>query len=1039
MTTHGPATPFPRAAGSASAEELFDAYLDLALRGEAPDADEFLARHGRPDDVDLRARLAGLRRASQRQPAAEPAPDLPWARLGTYRLLSRLGRGGMGLVFEAEDESLGRRVALKVVRPELSDSPAARERFEREARAVARLRHPHIVTLHGAGRDGDVRFLVMERLEGQGLDERIEAAAAAGRPLGAADVLRWGSQLARALHYAHERGVVHRDVKPSNVHLTPDGRALLLDFGVARELGSEASTLGAAFVGSLPYAAPEQVAARGAVDGRTDVYALAATIYEALTGRRLFEGGTTEQLLAAVLHQDPRPPREHLPGLPRDLQTVLLKALEKDPVHRYATAGALADDLDAMLAFRPVSVSPPAAPARALKWLRRHPAASAALATGAIALAVLVGREWQASTREAREAREQAARLLAAARERVAGFDERQAQLAQVEAEVGRLQAAREAEWLTPEQDALLDDNEARIADLRLERASFVYETLERLSEAARLDPELAGLDAVRAQLYLALWTDAGRRRDARERDGWARLVREADPSGPAIAAVEAEGRLHFAVPPPDARVDLSRCVDLSTLGRPGEPRYVPVPWGDDAPPAPPGAFALRVSRDHGALRAGDHVIALAGFPLRDLLLLPDDGVRLLSVDGRRTVEAYDLDRCRDDRAGRPTTAFNRNDPWAPPAPPRGPVRCEVEHPDGRREARQAEALEPLLARVLDPLAAARRGGVAARVVREDQVLELELPPGTPAVPTATPALATARSRVAPGTLALPAGQYLLVVQAPGLQPLRVTCRIDPGQEVQLDLVPRPAGAGPAGCVLVDDEAYVRDAFSPDGVTAPAFWIMEREVLASEWAEFLDDPRTRAAIAAAPRLVLVPREAGRQRSDALWKQDAEGRWRWPAGASPDLPVTNVSLEDARAYAAWRSERSAAAGEPWRWTVPTWKQWYLAAAGRTGRPHVYGNRFRPKWSNTCFSRPLAGMRPPFSHPIDESVWGAFDLNGNAFEWCDSEYDAADGLWRVMGGAWGRSPSGYFTAHGGMGLAQDIATGETGVRLVATEAP
>src|SRR5262245_48941190 len=568
VTAPGTSTPH----AGPSAEELFDAYLDLAPRGAAPEPLEFLRARGRADDAELLARLAGLRRhAGRGTPAREDA--LPFERLGAYRLLARLGRGGMGLVFLAEDESLGRRVALKVVRPELSDSPAARERFEREARAVARLRHPHIVTLHGAGREGDVRYLVMELLEGQGLDERIEAARAAGRTLPVVDVVRWGAQLARALQYAHEHGVVHRDVKPSNIHVAHDGRALLLDFGVARELGADASTLGA-FVGSLPYAAPEQVAAhRGGVDGRTDVYALGATLYEALTGRRPFEGGTTEQLLRAVLHDEPQPPRKLLPGLPRDLQTVLLKALEKEPARRFASAAALADDLEAVLAFRPIAATPPAAPARAAKWLRRHPAAAATLTTGLIALAALVARELAADARSAGQARAQAARLLQEARERVAGFDARQTQFASVESEVGKLQAAREGEWLTPEQDALLDRDEARIADLRRERVSFVYETLDRLAEAQRLDPELAGLDAVRAQLYLALWTDAGRRRDPVEQDGWARLVRQADPAGPAAAALQPTGSVDLAVDPPDARVDLFRYADLSTLGAEGEPR----------------------------------------------------------------------------------------------------------------------------------------------------------------------------------------------------------------------------------------------------------------------------------------------------------------------------------------------------------------------------------------------------------------------------------------------------------------------------------
>src|SRR5262245_60793185 len=187
----------------------------------------------------------------------------------------------MGVVFLAEQGSLGRLVALKVVRPERSGSAEAAARFQREAQAIARLRHPSVVSVHGTGEDRGVRWIAMELVPGRGLDEILREAAAREERLPLPKVLQWIAGIARGLDTAHRAGIVHRDVKPSNIRITPEDRALLVDFGLARELGGDALTRSGEFRGTPIYASPEQISGRlGEVDARSDVYALGVTLYE---------------------------------------------------------------------------------------------------------------------------------------------------------------------------------------------------------------------------------------------------------------------------------------------------------------------------------------------------------------------------------------------------------------------------------------------------------------------------------------------------------------------------------------------------------------------------------------------------------------------------------------------------------------------------------------------------------------------------------------------------------------------------------------
>jgi Tol biopolymer transport system component len=278
--------------------------------------------------------------------------DLTGNRLLHFELTAELGRGGMGRVYRATDTRLGREVAVKVLPRELSSHPDLRSRLEREARAISRLNHPHICTLHDIGVDGDTVFLVMELVEGRTLDARLREG-----PLPSAEALGIAVDVAEALAAAHANGLVHRDIKPGNVMITSKG-AKLLDFGLAKmlvedtadtEVGQtperpDALTFQGMILGTPAYMAPEQVLGQ-AVDSRTDIFAFGALLYEMLSGSRAFPAGNHRELAAAILQAEPQPLRDRVPGLPASLERLVHRCLAREPGDRWQCAADLADEL----------------------------------------------------------------------------------------------------------------------------------------------------------------------------------------------------------------------------------------------------------------------------------------------------------------------------------------------------------------------------------------------------------------------------------------------------------------------------------------------------------------------------------------------------------------------------------------------------------------------------------------------------------------------------------------------------------------------
>jgi tetratricopeptide (TPR) repeat protein len=438
--------------------QALDAYLSAVEAGQPVDPEDWIAQH--PAIADrLRACLKGLHlveAAAEAFATAEEAatttpkvladdgsgfgsgadsPGKEGLRLGDFQIVRELGRGGMGVVYEAEQRSLGRRVALKVLPFAAAIDPRQIARFRVEAQAASHLRHPHIVPVHSVGCERGVHYYAMQLVDGSTLAELIAAlrcdrdhdgdddrdrdragarpdaapteslgstpvpgvalpAAALVPPPELAGWTRWkgtfgsgstrfrsfccevarlGLQAALALDHAHQQGVLHRDIKPSNLIVDARGHLWVTDFGLARFQGEGSLTATGDLLGTLRYMSPEQALAnRAVVDQRTDVYSLGATLYELLTLQPVFEGTDRQELLRRIAQEEPRRPRALNPAIPADLETIVLKALAKEPQSRYATAGELADDLGRYHEDRPILARRPGPLERSARWARRH-------------------------------------------------------------------------------------------------------------------------------------------------------------------------------------------------------------------------------------------------------------------------------------------------------------------------------------------------------------------------------------------------------------------------------------------------------------------------------------------------------------------------------------------------------------------------------------------------------------------------------------------------------------------------------------------
>jgi serine/threonine protein kinase len=428
-----PGTKVPPAPDDPRVVRALEEYSAALKAGQKPDRHDFPARY--PEVAEVLAEcLEGLEFVRAAAPHLQPpggghpawaaaAEFQPEGPLGDYRIVREVGRGGMGVVYEAVQISLGRQVALKVLPFAATMDSRQLTRFKNEAQAAAQLHHQHIVPVYGVGVERGVHYYAMQLIDGQTLavvigqrrgamppDRRAEPGGAAEGATGpyaptppvaalsteplARDpaffrtAARLVVQAAVALEHAHQFGVIHRDIKPANLLVDVRGNLWVTDFGLAHCQSQAGLTMTGDLVGTLRYMSPEQaLAQRVAVDHRTDIYSLGATLYELLTLEPAFAGRDRQELLRQIAFEEPRRPRQVNRAIPLELETIVLKALEKNPAERYGTAQELADDLERFLKDEPIRGKRPSLVQRARKWARRH---RPVVASGIVATAAVV-------------------------------------------------------------------------------------------------------------------------------------------------------------------------------------------------------------------------------------------------------------------------------------------------------------------------------------------------------------------------------------------------------------------------------------------------------------------------------------------------------------------------------------------------------------------------------------------------------------------------------------------------------------------------
>ncbi len=569
---------------SAWKERPSAAFEDVLLDGK------FLS----PADLGMLREMVGAVLASEPASRDRDGAAAPGGRLGEYELIREIGRGAMGVVYEAKQEGLNRRVALKVLPFDLTVDAKAIERFRREAEAAAKLNHQGIIKVLTIGVDKGLHYYAMDLVEGRSLDAVIDTERL---PFGrAAEVIR---DAALALDYAHSCGVVHRDMKPANVMIRKDGTVLIGDFGLARvETTATLSRLGE-IMGTPMYMSPEQARGDGlSVDHRTDIYSLGATMYEALTLFPPFSGEDVHAVLSQVINTDPRQPRSLNALIPRDLETICLKAMDKDAARRYGSAGEMADDIKRFLEGKPITAKPVSRTVRMVKLAKRNRPAAALMLVIAVALACLaayLAADFMTNRMEIARLLDSASADRKLGDESFARLFSSTLELYSMEDRLGEVQESRgKAELL--ESVSLLHDEQNRFYGRALEKFGEVLKTAPGNAEASQ---GIAAIMFNRCALEFEQAKRTGNFADLKERFF---VVRTHDVAGAfsdkidaMIAYVDAGGSLEILSDPPGAAVSLSR---ISSGGETPGPPPASGPAPFRAARLAPGSYRVSLAKE---------------------------------------------------------------------------------------------------------------------------------------------------------------------------------------------------------------------------------------------------------------------------------------------------------------------------------------------------------------------------------------------------------------------------------------------------------
>lgn len=1049
-------------------------------------------------------------------PSAAAIPE-ELRQLGHYALEKELGRGAQGVVYLAEDVRLRRKVALKVLTNAGARSPEVRERFRREAEIPSKLEHPGLCGVHEVGEENGIPYIAMQYLRGTTLASLIQRArqgTAAPSPDPSAsttslagkdamqDALRVIEQVARALHAAHDAGLVHRDVKPANIMVTQDGSPVVLDFGLARDTEDQGNTITETgqVMGTPAYMAPEQLLGqREAVNRSTDVYALGVVLYECLTLKLPFDATGFELLFQQILEGTPLNPQKLNSRIPNDLRTVIEVAMERDQTRRYATALDFAEDLRRVRTFEPIRAKAAGPWLRARKWARREPAQAVGAAAGLLFVlvggSVWLGQRWE-RLQGAREHLLRAESLLAerdfnAALEAVAlaregdpdstralevkAQIERQRELAtQAERQRSDLaaaaQARSEAAQMQREHLALRAQLQSLRARLERERAQtlgafapvlersalaeletqyqarllederLLQQSQEALERAARLETPWGGTaetEAAFASFYLERWREAWEAQDPARISLFASLVERYDNEGTHARELLGRGTLQCTLTPASAQAYLFRYESWEQV-RPGPtiPRLVPVPtagvgrvregaWCADFYPGDKCLVIVEVESgsqaDLAGLVPGDLVLRAENAAVgQGLFVVESQAAQLPRGTHVQAIQAVPLESVLD---------------WAQ-APPRSDAPLDL-----LRISQQAEPVEidRRLVKLVEPKEWVESHAQRLLCLRDGVEFELELSAGERSglsvERSAYPLILSAENRIEPERLlSVDPGSYLLLVRAEGHETQRWPFRVPRLESVQVRVELLPQESSPPGFVYIPAGSFLSggDPAAIDPALAQAeevgaFWIARRELTNAEWAQFVNDPEIQARSAAAQRPMYIPREQnGTPIPSANW-------------GGPDTPVMGISWNEARDYLAWRNRRAQAAGEAWRYDLPSEAQWEKAARGVDARHFPWGNRFDFSLVIGLHSRLQALFAAPGGLEIaDESPYGVQDLAGLRQEWTSVPrlVDAsAPPAYAVRGGCWIHPRDSFFRAASRNWQDASVGGGRMGLRLVA----
>jgi len=1015
-----------------------------------------------PNEDDAARRYLARAEDLLRQEAdATSGADEAQRTVGGYRLIRRLGYGGMGVVWLAEDVAMRRRVAIKFLAPHMTFDPEAVWRFGQEAAAAARLDHPGIVAVHSLGTEDEERYFVMEFVDGVpihrllmrlaglrpheiSLGAAVAALDAESEGMGSAlthhdppaasyihAVAGWIAQASTAVAHAHSRGVLHRDLKPSNLILDRSGRIRIVDFGLARIEEQATMTRTEAVMGTLAYVAPE-IVTRGSAraEPRSDLYSLGVVLFELLALRPPFVGDSY-QLLRDIADKPSPSIRAHHRGVPRDLDCIVQRAVAKEPAERYATGEDFAADLRRFLGGEAVRARPIGLARRARSWARRHPVGTVMIA---VALAAFVAF-WPvtrgiAAARIAREAGEE--RRIG--EERLASYTSTREQLERERSELSiaiSQRAVRSGEG----SGYLLWNWERKLRDLEARLARCLEEARGAIERAARIEASAGAMsretqDAF-ARYYLFRYEVALAEHDEVAADVYRDAVRAHDPSASLSEDLEGPATLTLTVTPSDAELFLFRYESHDSLCRGPLPRLVPVPTrgrgrcrdGEWAPGFVPGEPCLVVRSVAQGSPAGDAGIEPGDLVLRIGIKGAGHGLFVTAV---RPGSLADKAGVRPwDRVGS-VGGVNITSPggWRSAANmcreravflqvgAVGFTVAQGEDWDGRVGV-DVKEVDGVLS---SPSPA---GGGTLDLLHKGEPVRLYVPPGVaPGITselTAYPLILSPSNRLAHGSrIDIAAGSYLVFARRPDHEDQLYPVLVPRRSAIERHVTLQRAGTTPPGFVWVpggafrsggDPDLMARD---PSGLNnrleekvVPGFFILRREVTLGEWFEFVNAPETLRKIEDARlegRTVYLPRHYNAPYLFADRLPDG----RYAPQFAADVPVFGISATDIEDFLRWHNARSVANGDAWLWAMPEPDQWEKAARGVDGRFFPWGNRYESTFVG--LGEDMDCARPCFSEARDVSPFGVADLGGSRREWVTGG--------ALRGGSWGDGDVKYF---------------------------